>query len=254
MCPTAGYNHTMQARTEGAICTTKEHVRCMMKQANMPYRFWPWAVIQFCRIFNYWPTKSHAPPWTLLEGHCFSTSLHRDLHPFGCYVIGKLPRDHPLVTNTTNSDRGLEGAFLGWDLKTLTVWIWSFKKRAPVRLHYQVFFDRKFPFRDPNVLVNRELSAAEVKRMHDKDSTNLVCPLPSTLTAGEDSEEEDRCSDLPVPPAPSVNPFPSPASPSASTNRARPMTRSQIRAAAPAVEGPEDDTPEAHQASVKDPS
>eukprot|EP00961_Rhodomonas_salina_P254559 3439900-Rhodomonas_salina.1 len=37
MCPTAGYNHTMQARVEGAIRICKEHVRCMMKTVNMPY-------------------------------------------------------------------------------------------------------------------------------------------------------------------------------------------------------------------------
>eukprot|EP00961_Rhodomonas_salina_P195661 2641674-Rhodomonas_salina.1 len=44
MCPTAGYNHTMQARAESAIRITKEHVWCMLKHCNMPYRFWPWAV------------------------------------------------------------------------------------------------------------------------------------------------------------------------------------------------------------------
>eukprot|EP00961_Rhodomonas_salina_P165890 2235359-Rhodomonas_salina.2 len=132
----------------------------MMKTAYMPYLFWPWAVIQFCHIYNYWPSHGHAPPWTLLEGHCFSTALHKDLHPFGCYTVSKLPQEHPEVTDTTNSDRGLEGAFLGWDLLTPTVWIWSFKKKAPLSLHDPVFFDKQHPFSNPHILVNRELTAA----------------------------------------------------------------------------------------------
>eukprot|EP00961_Rhodomonas_salina_P152809 2056676-Rhodomonas_salina.1 len=120
MCPTAGYNHTMQERAEGVISITKEHVRCILKHCNMPFRFWPWAVTQFCQIYNYWQSHGHTPPWILLEGHRFSTDLHRDLHQFGCYTIGKLPREHLDVVDTTNSDRGLEGAFLGWDLQTPT--------------------------------------------------------------------------------------------------------------------------------------
>mmetsp|Transcript_30795 Transcript_30795/g.63767 ORF Transcript_30795/g.63767 Transcript_30795/m.63767 type:complete len:332 (+) Transcript_30795:555-1550(+) len=152
ICATAGYNHTMQARAEGAVRITKEHIRCLLKTANMPYSFWPWALTQFCRLYNYWPKKGHAPPWVMLAGHRFSQSLHRDLHPFGCYIIGKLPREHPLVPNTTLSDRGLEGAFLGWDLSTPTVWMWSFRLKKPVRLHDPVFYDDRFPFADPSCL------------------------------------------------------------------------------------------------------
>eukprot|EP00961_Rhodomonas_salina_P105721 1423226-Rhodomonas_salina.2 len=44
ICPTAGYQHTMQARAEGAVRITKEHVRCMLKHSGMPFKFWPWAV------------------------------------------------------------------------------------------------------------------------------------------------------------------------------------------------------------------
>jgi len=150
MCPTAGYNHTMQARAENAVRITKEHIRCMLKHANMPHQFWPWALTQFCRIYNYWPSKGHAPPWVLLSEHRFSQSLHRDLHPFGCKMIGKLPREHPLVTNTTLSDRGLEGAFLGWDLSTPTAWMWSFRQRKPIRIHDPIFYDTLFPFDDPS--------------------------------------------------------------------------------------------------------
>jgi len=150
ICSTAGYNHTMQARAEGAVRITKEHLRCMLKTANMPYKFWPWALTQFCRVYNYWPCKGHAPPWVMLANHNFSQDITRDLHPFGCLIIGTLPREHPLVTNATLSDRGLEGAFLGWDLSTLTVWMWSFRLKRPIRLHDPIFYDTKFPFDDPS--------------------------------------------------------------------------------------------------------
>eukprot|EP00961_Rhodomonas_salina_P257591 3480831-Rhodomonas_salina.3 len=101
--------------------------------------FWPWAVIQFCRIYNYWQCKGKTSFWMMLEGHLFSTALHCDLqvHPFGCFVAGKQPRKDLEVRDTTNSGRGLEGAFLGWELQTLTVWIWSFRKRKPIRLHLE---------------------------------------------------------------------------------------------------------------------
>mmetsp|Transcript_62295 Transcript_62295/g.129224 ORF Transcript_62295/g.129224 Transcript_62295/m.129224 type:complete len:219 (-) Transcript_62295:1635-2291(-) len=69
ICATACYNHTMQARAEGAVRITKEHVRCILKTAQMPHRFWPWALTHFCRIYNYWPTKGHAPPWVMLGDH-----------------------------------------------------------------------------------------------------------------------------------------------------------------------------------------
>jgi len=152
ICSTAGYNHTMQARAEGAVRITKEHIRCMLKTANMLYQFWPWALTQFCRMYNYWPCKGHAPQWVMIGDHNFSQDIARDLRPFGCYMIGTLPREHPQVPNATLSDRGLEGAFLGWDLSTPTVWMWSFRLKRPVRLHDPVFYVTKFPFRDPSCL------------------------------------------------------------------------------------------------------
>mmetsp|Transcript_62520 Transcript_62520/g.129878 ORF Transcript_62520/g.129878 Transcript_62520/m.129878 type:complete len:257 (-) Transcript_62520:168-938(-) len=172
ICPTAGYNHTMQARAEGAVRITKEHISCLLKTANMPHQFWPWALTQFCRIYNYWPKQGHAPPWVMLTDHRFCQSLHRDLHPFGCYIIGKLPLEHPLVPNTTLSDRGLEGAFLGWDLSTPTVWMWSFRLKKPLRLHDPIFYDKLFPFSYPS---SQRSSTAPQRRL--KMSWNPHSPL-----------------------------------------------------------------------------
>lgn len=95
---------------------------------------------------------------------------HRDLHPFGCYVIGHLPRELPEVADTTHSDSCLEGAFLGWDVATLTVWIWSFRKKEPVRMHDPVFYRQKFPFLDPSVLLNREISLQDIELLRAGDS------------------------------------------------------------------------------------
>mmetsp|Transcript_62290 Transcript_62290/g.129196 ORF Transcript_62290/g.129196 Transcript_62290/m.129196 type:complete len:104 (-) Transcript_62290:1380-1691(-) len=72
------------------------------------------------------------------------------------FLLGRLPREHPLVSNTTLSDRGLEGAFLGWDISTPTVWMWSFRLKKPLRIHDPVFYDSRFPFDDPSCLVNRD--------------------------------------------------------------------------------------------------
>mmetsp|Transcript_30800 Transcript_30800/g.63788 ORF Transcript_30800/g.63788 Transcript_30800/m.63788 type:complete len:919 (-) Transcript_30800:650-3406(-) len=201
LCPTAGYNHTMQARAEGAVRITKEHIRCLLKTANMPFMFWPWALTQFCRMYNYWPCKGHAPPWIMLGDHRFSQSLHRDLHPFGCYTIGTLPREHPDVTNTTLSDRGLEGAFLGWDLATPTCWIWSFRKKKPVRLHDPVFYDKRFPFSDPTCLVNRDDLSLTAEDEDDElsqrptqqpETTPVAAPAKRPTPSGEHVHSGER--------------------------------------------------------------
>jgi len=195
----------MQARAEGAVRITKEHVRCLLKHAHMPYRFWPWALTQFCRVFNYWPSKGHAPPWELLPDSNFSHSLERDITTFGCLAVGVLPREHPDVSDTTHSDRGLEGAFLGWDLTTPTCWIYSFKKRKPVRLTDVRCFNRRFPFRDPSMLLNKEdIDEEEIARMHAQDEVTT-----GEDEMGEDDYENDFCTPS-TQPMPTVTAAPSP--------------------------------------------
>lgn len=58
LCPATAYNHTMQAHIEGAVRICKEHVLCLLKQSNLPPKFWPFALMNFCRIFNYWPSAT----------------------------------------------------------------------------------------------------------------------------------------------------------------------------------------------------
>mmetsp|Transcript_30763 Transcript_30763/g.63643 ORF Transcript_30763/g.63643 Transcript_30763/m.63643 type:complete len:452 (-) Transcript_30763:341-1696(-) len=228
ICATAGYNHTMQARAEGAIRIAKEHVRCMLKTAGMPYKFWPWALAQFCRIYNYWPKKGHAPPWIMLKNHRFCQRLSRDLHPFGCYVIGHLPRDHPEVRDTTHSDRGLEGAFLGWDLHTPTVWLWSFRKKRAVRMHDPTFYDDRFPFKNPDILLNRDLTVDDVQRMHAADLE--VSEKGNAM--GEDAMVDEDEPTFSTPPTQPMHPPETPATPKPAAAAPPPMPAPPAPAAA----------------------
>mmetsp|Transcript_29944 Transcript_29944/g.61572 ORF Transcript_29944/g.61572 Transcript_29944/m.61572 type:complete len:247 (+) Transcript_29944:34-774(+) len=166
----------------------------------------------------------------MLRSHRFCQRLSRDLHPFGCYVIGRLPREHPEVIDTTHSDRGLEGAFLGWDLHTPTVWLWSFRKKKAIRMHDPVFYNTRFPFKNPDILLNRDLTLAEVREMHAVD-------LETGETAtGEDAVMEADDDEYSTPPTQPMHPTPQPTKP-APAAAAPPNTRSRSPTPTP-------DTPE----------
>eukprot|EP00961_Rhodomonas_salina_P097969 1318494-Rhodomonas_salina.1 len=66
-------------------------------------------------------------------------------------MAAKLPKEHPLVVDTTHSDRGVEGAFLGWHDSTPTCWMYSFIHQLITRVQDAVFnHDGEYPFRDPD--------------------------------------------------------------------------------------------------------
>eukprot|EP00961_Rhodomonas_salina_P182803 2468129-Rhodomonas_salina.1 len=97
----------MQARAEGAVRICKDHVLCLIKSSNAPARFWPFALLHFCRTYNFWPGANSPLPWEVMRDSNFNFDMERDLHPWGCYAVGKLPKEHPLVSvNTTHADRG----------------------------------------------------------------------------------------------------------------------------------------------------
>jgi len=119
MDETAAYTHTFNARAEGAVRIVKEQMRCLLRRANLPRRFWPYAMLHFCRVYAYWPDKQGKSAWEKLDAHGPHALCHdeaRDLHRFGSYVTCHLPRTHPLVENETLDDRALEGVWLGNDL------------------------------------------------------------------------------------------------------------------------------------------
>mmetsp|Transcript_45822 Transcript_45822/g.93778 ORF Transcript_45822/g.93778 Transcript_45822/m.93778 type:complete len:88 (+) Transcript_45822:435-698(+) len=68
-------------------------------------RFWPWALLHFCRTFNYWPSKDAPPPWERMKDSRMVFDIERDIHTWGSYMTAKL----------------------GCDTLTPTVWMYSFR-------------------------------------------------------------------------------------------------------------------------------
>jgi hypothetical protein len=79
-----------------------------------------------------WPDANGLSAWEKLDSlqpHQLRHNLVKDLHVFGSYVRGHLPREHPHVADTTHDDRAEEGVFLGNDLTTPNFWMYSFVLR-----------------------------------------------------------------------------------------------------------------------------
>ena len=81
--------------------------------------------------------------------------MERDLHPWGCYMVAKLPKEHPLVkVDSTHADRGLEGVFLGWHDTTPAAWMYSVRLQRVMRVQDTVFqHDMEYPFLDPTSII-----------------------------------------------------------------------------------------------------
>jgi hypothetical protein len=97
-------------------------LQCLLRSANLPRRFWPDALRHFCRLYVYWPNTnglSELEKLDCLQLYQMRHNLVKDLHVFGSYVTGHLPREHPHVADTTHDDRAKEDVFLGNDLTTL---------------------------------------------------------------------------------------------------------------------------------------
>jgi ribA/ribD-fused uncharacterized protein len=190
LCPSVGYNHTLNSKAETYVRITKEHMRCLLRRSNAPRRLWPYAVQHFCRVYGWWPRNKRvsAPPWTRVGPHCrVKFDRDRDLRVFGSLCYGHLPKEHRLVENKTMDDRGLEGAFLMNDNATPTFWLWSFKLRKPVNVRDGVFYDHLLPFQDPSVLERpADLTLADIHAMH--------------LTDGVDDEDDEVEAPAPAPP------------------------------------------------------
>jgi hypothetical protein len=142
------YTHTFNARAEGAIRICKDKVRAFLRRANMLRRFWPDALLHWCRTYAHWPDASGHTAWEKLHelgSHSLCHDLERDRHVFGSYVTGHLPREHPHVADTTHDDLAEEGVFLGNDLThthtTPTFWLRSFKHKKTMRMSDPKHFD-----------------------------------------------------------------------------------------------------------------
>jgi hypothetical protein len=172
------YTHTFNAQAEGAIRICKDKVRAFLPRANMPPRFWPDALLHWCRTYAHWPDSSGHTAWGKLDElgpHSLCHDLERNCHVFGSYVTGHLPREHPHVADTSQDDRAEEGVFLGNDLTTPTFWLWSFKHKKAIRMSDPKHFDHILPFLQPaDVHHTIAVTAQEVVRMHAKDDVPVA--------------------------------------------------------------------------------
>jgi hypothetical protein len=56
--PLAECTHIQNATTEGAIRICKEHVRCLLRSANLPCRY-------FCHLYAYWSDANDLSAWEI---------------------------------------------------------------------------------------------------------------------------------------------------------------------------------------------
>ena len=174
---TAAFTHTFNARAEGAVCIVKEHMRCLLRRANLPHRFWPYAILHFCRVYAYWQDQQGKSACANFDSHgphelCLDEA--RDLHRFGSGVTGHLPHSHPLVDNETIDDWSLDGVWLRNDLTTPMFWKYSFKLRKVVRLSDPRHFDHMLPFLCPEDIPHCiDLSADDICTMHEEDGDKV---------------------------------------------------------------------------------
>ncbi len=102
MEPVAEYTHVQNVKSENAIHISKEHVRCLLRASYLPRTFWPYTLRHFLRLRAYWPTDNgNRCAWERLDAaypnNKLRYTLSKDLHVFGSYVTGHLPRAHPVI-------------------------------------------------------------------------------------------------------------------------------------------------------------
>jgi hypothetical protein len=67
----------------------------------------------YMAVRNIMPTDKMSIPFTEAQPDRLYFNPKLLLHRPGCLVIAKYPKDHPRVTDTSNSARGVCGIFLG---------------------------------------------------------------------------------------------------------------------------------------------
>jgi hypothetical protein len=146
------YNHTMQARVEGAIGYVKQHIRVAMLAANVPTRFWPQATADFVHKKNYsWYSEDASGTWSTaherMQPACAGT---RDTVaiPLSSRVVSTLPREHRRVMNGSFGDRFVEGIYLHADSQTPTIRMFDFASRTELSVKDFKSYPDEFPFRD----------------------------------------------------------------------------------------------------------
>jgi hypothetical protein len=145
----------MQGKVENLIRNMKQRCRATRLGFGGPARLWPELARMFEAIHNIMPRqvpKHHAHAGKSPQAIYQPANLHYDVerlwHPPGCHVVGKLSKEDPLVTDTSNGARGVEGIFLGCDRTTPRVRMYVPKHRKFMEFRDVAFFDDHLPFRD----------------------------------------------------------------------------------------------------------
>ena len=173
------YNHTMQARVEGAIGYVKQHSRVSMLAANVPTRFWPQATTDFIIKRNcLWYSKDASGQWSTPHQRMqptLASALTRKTVaiPFGSRVVSTIPREHSRVVNGSFGDRFVEGIYLHADEQTPTIRMYDMASRTELSVQDYKSYPDQFPFRDPTCLTRSpEALRKELAAMHTEDDAD----------------------------------------------------------------------------------
>ena len=158
------YNHTMNGRIENCVKIVKSHTRAALSASNAPRNFWPDCTKDVINKYNNL-VKTTAQgalttPYLRVRPKAVSNRLTDVFVPFGCKAIGILPKEHPLIKNTSHQNRGFEGIFLRKDDRSEQVWLNAFALRKRMLFHDVHYHKSQFPFRDHGCLSNPKLMDA----------------------------------------------------------------------------------------------
>ena len=201
---TQPHRHKMQGKVENLIRNMKQRCRATRLAFGGPARLWPELTRMFEAIHNVMPRqvpKHHTHAGKSPQAIYQPVNLHYDVdrlwHPPGCHVVGKLAKEDPLVTDTSNGPRGVEGIFLGCDRTTPRVRMYVPAHRKFMEFRDVTFFDNRFPFRD-GLLDNTNFSQNDIQAMHKPlrpEPTRSSPRVTPRTTADSDSDSETRPSD-----------------------------------------------------------
>ena len=171
------YNHTMQARVEGAIGYVKQHSRVALLAANAPTRYWPHATTDFVQKKNYlWYTERQPGVWSTAHQRMrpsFAGTRSTVAIPFGSRIVSKLPREHRRVVNGSYGDRFVEGIYLYADAQTPTIRMFDLVSRTELSVKDFTSYPSDFPFHDPTCLTRSPESLRKaLADMHTEDETD----------------------------------------------------------------------------------
>jgi hypothetical protein len=171
------YNHTMQARVEGAIGYVKQHSRVAMLAANVPTRFWPQATTDFVHKKNFlWYSEDTSGKSSTAHQRmkpAFAGTRDTVAIPFGCRVVSTLPREHRRVVNGSFGDRFVEGIYLHADSHTPTIRMFDLATKTEISVKDFKFYPDEFPFRNHTCLTRSpEALQKEITSMHVEDAAD----------------------------------------------------------------------------------